>query len=90
MVIATVVISYRIVPRSFPHVSVRRGDSIFFPQLHVSRGSDVTMLLKEEAPIRDAKGRKTARPKRDEEVIIAHDFDSVASWLSHEAAAAAA
>ncbi|CAM9170877.1 unnamed protein product [Ascophyllum nodosum] len=38
-------------------------------ELHVSRGSDVTMLLKEEAPIRDAKGRKTARPKRDEEDI---------------------
>lgn len=28
------------------------------------------MLLKEEAPIRDAKGRKTARPKRDEEVSV--------------------
>eukprot|EP00752_Nemacystus_decipiens_P010410 g9277.t1 len=38
-------------------------------ELHVSRGSDVTMVVKEEAPVKDAKGRKTVRPKRDEEDI---------------------
>lgn len=26
------------------------------------------MVVKEEAPVKDAKGRKTVRPKRDEEV----------------------
>ncbi|CAM9261058.1 unnamed protein product [Pylaiella littoralis] len=38
-------------------------------ELHVSKSSDVTMVVKEEAPIKDAKGRKTGRPKRDEEDI---------------------
>eukprot|EP00903_Cladosiphon_okamuranus_P008474 g8141.t1 len=38
-------------------------------ELHASRGSDVTMVVKEEAPVKDAKGRKTVRPKRDEEDI---------------------
>lgn len=41
-------------------------------QLHVSRASHVTMLVKEEAPVKDAKGRKTVRPKRDEEVLIVY------------------
>lgn len=44
------------------------GRFVFDWQLHVSRLSDVTMLVKEEAPVKDAKGRKTVRPKRDEEV----------------------
>ncbi|CAM9441457.1 unnamed protein product [Ectocarpus sp. 12 AP-2014] len=38
-------------------------------ELHVSKRSDVTMVVKEEAPVKDAKGRKTVRPKRDEEDI---------------------
>ena len=30
------------------------------------------MVVKEEAPVKDAKGRKTVRPKRDEEVREPH------------------
>ncbi|CAN0115807.1 unnamed protein product [Scytosiphon promiscuus] len=38
-------------------------------ELHLSKRSDVTMVVKEEAPVKDSKGRKTVRPKRDEEDI---------------------
>lgn len=40
----------------------------------MSRASDMTMVVKEEAPVKDAKGRKTVRPKRDEEVRICQIF----------------
>ncbi|CAN0050328.1 unnamed protein product, partial [Choristocarpus tenellus] len=36
-------------------------------EVHSVNAADATILLKEEAPVKDAKGRKNIRPKRDEE-----------------------
>ncbi|CAM9547084.1 unnamed protein product [Phaeothamnion confervicola] len=38
-------------------------------RMHRLRGADVTMLLTEEAPNMDPKGKKVARPKRDSEDV---------------------
>ncbi|CAN0047717.1 unnamed protein product, partial [Discosporangium mesarthrocarpum] len=59
-----------------------RGDFLLLPgnlvceevlgdlaKVHSRNKSDITMVLKEEAPVKDTKGRKIVRPKRDEEDI---------------------